>query len=145
MTSSGDAAPAVTERHRPNPLRWLGYAFGMGLPRRNRTWVLYDTTTGTWWLRHLARAMVQLVIPIVLVCVFIPGAAWIRIVTAAAATLLALVFSFAYMVETTEHRLVKAGYPAGLGEQTRQQQAVRSQNEANARRRARIAARAAKR
>lgn len=140
-TENSRADVASAERHRPNPLEWLGYAFGRGLPVRNRTWVLYDTTCGTWFLRHFARALVQLAIPIVVVCVLERGPAWIRVVTVIAASAMGLVFSVAYMVETTEHRLVKAGYPAGLGEQTRQQRAVQNQNEATARRRERIAAR----
>jgi hypothetical protein len=136
---------SATDRSRPTALRWLGYAFGGGLPAANRTWVLYDTTCGTWYLRHLARALVQLAIPIVVVLVLLPGSAWIRVVTAGAATLLGLIFSMAFMVETTEHRLVKAGYPVGLGERTRQDQAIRAQRDASARRRERIAARAAAR
>ena len=136
---------SATDRSRPTALRWLGYAFGGGLPARYRDWVLHDTTCGTWYLRHLARAFVQLAIPIVVVLVLLPGSAWIRVVTAGAATLLGLIFSMAFMVETTEHRLVKAGYPVGLGERTRQDQAIRAQRDASARRRERIAARAAAR
>lgn len=40
--------------------------------------MLYDTTTGTWWLRHLARAFVQLAIPLAGVLLFIPGPFYIR-------------------------------------------------------------------
>ena len=145
MSPTRTEEPDNAARVRPGVLHWLGYAFGKGLPERNRTWVLYDTTSGTWFLRHLARALVQLAVPIALVCVFLPGPAWIRVVTVLASSLMGLIFSFAYIVETTEHRLVKAGYPAGLGERARQQHALRSQNESSARRRERIAARAAKR
>ena len=45
---------------RPNPLQWLWYAYGGGLPERHASWVLHDTTTRTWWLRHLLRAVVQI-------------------------------------------------------------------------------------
>ena len=41
---------------RPDPLRWLWYAYGGGLPARFAPWVLHDTTCRTWWLRHLVRA-----------------------------------------------------------------------------------------
>lgn len=140
---SSEADPKMPERHRPNPVQWLGYAFGRGLPAGNRTWVLSDTTCGTWILRHLARALVQLAIPIVMVCVLLPGPAWIRVVTVLAASVMGLIFSVAYMVETTEHRLVKAGYPIGLGEQARQHRAVQSQHDSSDRRRERIASRAA--
>jgi hypothetical protein len=141
MTRNQNAA----DRQRPAALRWLGYAFGGGLPAAHGSWVLHDTTCRTWYLRHLARTLVQLSIPIVLVSVLLPGSAWIRVVTVVAASLLGLIFSVAFMVETSEHRLVKAGYPVGLGERIRQDQAVRAQQDANARRRERIAARAAAR
>src|SRR5687767_11313906 len=39
---------------RPAPHRWLWYALGGRLPARHRGWVLFDTTTGTWGLRHVA-------------------------------------------------------------------------------------------
>jgi len=61
---------------RPAPHRWLGYAFGGRLPARHRGWVLHDTTTSTWWLRHLARTGVQLAVPIALVVVLLP-APWV--------------------------------------------------------------------
>ncbi len=141
MTKSDSAA----DRQRPGALRWLGYAFGGGLPATNRTWVLHDTTCGTWYLRHLTRALLQLAVPIVVVSVLLPGSAWIRVVTVVAATVMGLIFSVAFMVETTEHRLVKAGYPVGLGEQIRQQEATHAQQDSSARRRERIAARAAAR
>jgi hypothetical protein len=131
-----------TDRPRPTVLRWFGYAFGAGLPAANRTWVLHDTTCGTWFLRHLARTLVQLAVPIILVSALLPGSPWIRGVTVVAATVMGLIFSLAFMVETTEHRLVKAGYSVGLGEQTRQDNAVRAQQVSSARRRERMAARA---
>ena len=45
---------------RPGPLRWTWYAFGGKLPDRHREWVLNDVTCRTWWLRHIARSLVQL-------------------------------------------------------------------------------------
>jgi hypothetical protein len=42
-----------------NPLRWIAYAYGAGLPPRYRTWVLHDVTTRTWVLRHITRSLVQ--------------------------------------------------------------------------------------
>ncbi len=75
---TADTGPVV----RPGPLRWLWYALGGGLPARHRSWVLHDTTTRTWALRHVVRAMVQLAIPITLVLTLVPGrsgsAAWRR-------------------------------------------------------------------
>jgi hypothetical protein len=49
------------DRVRPNPLRWVAYAYGAGLPPRYRTWVLHDVTTRTWVLRHITRSIVQFV------------------------------------------------------------------------------------
>jgi hypothetical protein len=49
--------------------------------------------------------------------------------------LMSLIYSLGYLVETTEHRLVKAGYPAGTGEAVRQQRATSQHSEATARRR----------
>lgn len=140
-----DGTPEGDPRQRPGPGRWILYAFGAGLPSRHHTWVLYDVTTRTWWLRHLARMLTQLFVPIVAVCVFVPVSAGIRVAMAVGATFLALIFSLAYVVETNEHRLVKAGYPAGTGQRIRSKRALEEQYAANARRRERIAARRARR
>lgn len=104
---------------RPGPLRWLAYAYGAGLPERYDEWVLRDTTSRTWWLRHLARAIIQIAPIIVGVMLLLPGPLWIRLAIVFGGGLLSLIFSFAYVVETTEHRLVKAGYASGTGERIR--------------------------
>ena len=98
---------------RPAPHRWLWYAFGGGLPVRHRGWVLFDTTTGTWWARHVVRMLVQLAIPIALVVVLLPAPIPLRLAVAGGGIFLGLIYSLAYMPETTENRVVKAGYPAG--------------------------------
>jgi hypothetical protein len=126
---------------RPGPWLWLRYAFGAGLPDRYREWVLRDTTAPTWILRHLARAFAQILLLIVAVLVFVPGPFWIRATMAVGGILIALLFSLAYMTETVEHRLVKAGYPSGTGEAVRERRVTRTRTEALARRRERIAAR----
>ncbi|WP_237493835.1 DUF5313 family protein [Modestobacter sp. L9-4] len=110
-----------TRLHRPGPLRWLGYAMGAGLPARHRAWVLHDTTTSTWGQRHLARALVQMAVPIALVLLLVPGPFWIRGMTALGGLLLGLIFSFAYMPETTENRVKKAGFPPGTAQAVRDQ------------------------
>jgi hypothetical protein len=102
-------APVV----RPAPHRWLWYALGGGLPRRHSGWVLFDTTTGTWWARHVARSLVQMAIPIALVALLLPAPWGLRIAVAGGGVALGLVYSLAYMVEATENRVVKAGYPVG--------------------------------
>ena len=109
------AAPLV----RPGPLRWIWYALGGGLPRRFSPWVLHDTSTRTWFLRHLARTMVQLAVPITLVLVLVPGAFWIRGMAVFGGILLALIYSIAYVTEFLENRAVKAGYPVGSAQAAR--------------------------
>src|ERR1700753_773160 len=130
---------------RPGPFRWLAYAFGAGLPERYDEGVLHDTTTRTWALRHLARVMLQLSPVIIAVLIFLPGAFWIRLTACFGATALALIFSFAYVVETTEHRLVKGGYRSGIGEIVRRDRADAARTVATAERMNRIAARRARR
>jgi hypothetical protein len=130
---------------KPTPLQWLRYAFGAGLPSGLREWVLHDTTGPTWIWRHFARSLVQIAPIIALVVVFVPGAAWIRIVAVVAGGLMALLFSLAYMVESNDWRLAKAGYPAGLGERIRQERATRKQSSDAAARRERAYQRAARR
>jgi hypothetical protein len=129
---------------RPGPLRWFGYAFGRALPPRYRTWVLHDTTTDTWVLRHLARAAVQLFVPVVLVLTVVPGPFWIRGMAAIGGVLMGLIFSIAYITETTEHRLVKAGYPAGTAAEARHRVTTARQAEESQRRHEAAARRAAK-
>lgn len=129
---------------RPNPLWWLWYAVGGRLPARYSPWVLHDTTTRTWVLRHLTRAMVQLAVPIGLVLVLLPGEFWIRGMTALGGVLLALFFSVAYMPEGTEHRVKQAGYPVGTATARRDEAARLREAEESERRRAAAARRAAR-
>jgi len=141
-----EIAPATTVTHiqppkRPGPVRWLSYAFGAGLPAEFDEWVLRDTTSRTWVLRHVARALVQLAPVIAAVLVFVPGPFWIRGVGAIGATAMALLFCFAYMVETTDRRLTKAGYPSGIAEEIRRDRSAAARTEATLRRRTKAAAR----
>jgi len=138
---TGAEAEAV---RRPNPVWWLWYAMGGRLPERYRGWVLHDTTTRTWVLRHMARMFVQLAIPIALVLIFVPGAFWIRGMAALGGILLAMFFSVAYMPETTENRVVRAGYPSGTATVHREQAALMRQQRESQRKRAAAAKRAAR-
>lgn len=104
---------------RPDPVRWLWYAYGGGLPRRFAPWVLHDTTCRTWALRHLVRAVVQIAPFVIAIIVFVPGPLWLRMMCALGGSIMGLIFSLSYVHETVEHRLVKAGYPAGTGPATR--------------------------
>jgi hypothetical protein len=101
---------------RPGPARWMRYAFGGSLPPEFDEWVLHDTTARTWVLRHLVRALVQISPLVLVILLFLPGPVWIRVVGVVAATAMALLFSLAYMAETTDRRLTKAGYPSGTAE-----------------------------
>jgi hypothetical protein len=145
MTESREASGSSAEPVvRPAPHRWLWYALGGRLPERNRGWVLRDTTVGTWWLRHLARMLVQLAIPIALVLVVLPAPWGLRAACAGGGVVLALIFSLAYMPEVTENRVIKAGYPGGTASAQREQAArLRTQRD-NERRRGAAAKRAAR-
>jgi hypothetical protein len=106
--------------------------------------VLRDTTTGTWWLRHLTRMLVQLAVPIAVVLAVLPASWGLRAACAGGGVILALIFSLAYMPEVTENRVIKAGYPAGTAGAHREQAArLRAQRD-NERRRAAAAKRAAR-
>ena len=120
------------QRSRPSPAQWLWYALGGGLPRDLSPWVLADTTGRTWVWRHVSRALVQLA-PVLVVCVvFVPVPLVYRLSAAAGGLLLGLLFSLAYMVETTEHRVVKAGYPSGTAGRVRSERVERERVERRA-------------
>ena len=129
---------------RPAPHRWLWYALGGGLPVRHRGWVLHDTTTDRWWLRHVARSIVQMSIPIVAVMVLLPAPWQLRAAAAGGGVFLGMIYSLAYMNETTENRVVKAGYPAGTAEALRDRASLVRQQHETERRRAAAAKRAAR-
>jgi hypothetical protein len=116
-------------RTRPTVLQWLRYAYGGGLPRELSGWVLRDTTARGWVRRHLVRAVVQL-LPLLVVClVAVPSPLGYRISAAVGGLLLALMFSMSYIVETTEHRVVKAGYESGTAARLREERAERERAE----------------
>jgi hypothetical protein len=118
---------------RPNPAQWLWYAYGGGLPRSLSPWVLEDTTCRTWVLRHLARALVQLT-PVVVLCLLVPPVDFgFRLSAAAGGLVIGLLFSAAYMTETTEHRAVKAGWAPGTTAERRDERAERERVERRAR------------
>jgi hypothetical protein len=115
-------------RSRPNPVQWVWYALGGGLPRALSPWVLADTTCRTWIWRHLARAVVQM-LPVVGLCLAVPVPLVYRISAAAGGLLIGLMFSMAFMTETIEHRVAKAGYPAGTAARVRAERAERDRVE----------------
>lgn len=117
---------------RPNPAQWVWYAFGGGLPRRLSPWVLHDTTARSWPLRHLSRALIQLAPVEVLCLVAVPVPFEFRLTAAVGGLFIGLLFSMAYMTETTEHRAVKAGYRSGTTERVRAERSERERLERRA-------------
>jgi hypothetical protein len=115
-------------RSRPNPLQWVWYALGGGLPRDLSPWVLADTTRRTWIWRHLARAVIQM-LPVVALCLLVPVPLSYRLSAAAGGLLIGLLFSLAFMTETIEHRVGKAGYPTGTAARLRAERAERDRVE----------------
>jgi hypothetical protein len=142
VDGAGDAATARPER--PGVLRWLAYAMGRRLPQRYSAWVLHDTTTRTWWLRHMARAFVQLAVPILLVVLLVPGPLWIRLMAALGGVLLGLFFSLAYMTETLENRVKQAGFAPGAAQAGRDRVTAEREVREAERRRSAAARRAAR-
>jgi hypothetical protein len=116
-------------RLRPGPLRWTWYALGGGLPRDLSPWVLDDTTRRSWVWRHLVRALVQLS-PLLVICLLVvPVPLAYRVSAAAGGVVLGMLFSLAYMTETTEHRVTKAGYPPGTAGRVRAERVERERVE----------------
>lgn len=108
-----------TEVLRPSPLRWVGYAFGAGLPARHRTWVLHDVTTRTWVLRHLLRSVVQILPVAVVLVVVLPLPREIVLPGTVLGAVVGILYSAAFVEAATEHRAIKAGYPEGWAAETR--------------------------
>jgi hypothetical protein len=107
-------------RVRPSVLRWVWYALWGPLPDEHRTWVLYDTTCSTWVLRHILRVVAIVAIPVTAIAFWLPTNAGIRGLTAAVTGLCAVLLVVMWVNEGTEHRLVQAGYPWGIGPQIRE-------------------------
>jgi hypothetical protein len=119
-------------RTRPNPLQWVWYAFGGGLPRALAPWVLADITRRTWIVRHLTRAVVQM-LPVVAICLLaVPVPLAYRLSAACGGLLIGLLFSVAFMTETIEHRGAKAGYPPGTAARLRAERQERERAERHA-------------
>ena len=112
------------QERRPTPLQWVWYALGGGLPRELSPWVLADTTGRTWIVRHLVRAVVQM-LPVVTLCLLVPVPLAYRLSAAVGGLFLGLLFSMAFMTETIEHRVSKAGYPPGTAGRLRAERAER--------------------
>ena len=143
-TPTAEPGPPAEPVLRPAPHRWLWYALGGRLPQRNRGWVLFDTTTETWWARHIARTLVQMTIPIALVVTLLPAGWGLRLAAAGGGIFLGMIYSIAYMGEVTENRVVKAGYPVGTATARREERSLLEQKKESERKRAAAAKRAAR-
>jgi|SRR5271166_1104272 len=97
---------------RPDPVRWLGYAFGGTLGPRYREWVLYDFTSRARWVRHVVRAVVE-VMPLAALVMLIFGFGWISLVALVGGLLLSLMYSVAFFNQSAEHQLLQHGIPWG--------------------------------
>lgn len=122
-------------RRRPTAWQWLRYCVGAGLPADLSEWVLHDTTTRSWALRQVARSLVVISPLILVLLVLVPGPFWIRALSALGGLLMSLIYSLGFLEETAEHRLVKAGYPAGAGAALRQRRAAQGRSAATGQRR----------
>jgi hypothetical protein len=111
---------AVDRLIRPGPLRWLWYALGGGLPPRYRDWVLHDVTARTWWLRQIARALMQALPVGLVVGLLIPGSLVIRVLAVLGGVFVAMIYVLAFIDEAVEHRAVKAGFPRGYAKAMRE-------------------------
>jgi hypothetical protein len=138
LRSEGIVPP---KRVRPNPLAWLMYAAWWPIPERHRGWVLYDTTCGTWVLRHLARLLALIAVPMLALAIWLPADGGIRALTCVTTGLCAILFPTLYVNEATDHRLHQAGWPPALGPRIRETRANHGQSFANAARRDRAAQR----
>lgn len=104
---------------RPDPVHWVLYAFGAGLPGRHRSWVLHDVTTRTWLLRHFARSLVQIAPFAVVIYFLVPGEPAIRVTAVLMGAALGLFYAAMFAEPMAEHRAIKAGYPEGTAESVR--------------------------
>jgi uncharacterized membrane protein YoaK (UPF0700 family) len=126
---------------RPGPLLWLRYAFGGGLPPAYSPWVLHDTTAPSWLVRHLARVLVMLVVPIAALVALLPTSGYLRALTAFTTGACVVLLMSILASDITERRVFRAGYPWGTGAATRAEHAVSAQARTAQRYRERMARR----
>lgn len=94
---------------RPNPIEWVGYAYGATLPESKRDWVRNDLTGPMATPRHLIRTQFAFS-PLYLAMFFVfDGEVWIRALMVLLAVLLAFIFSAAYMAQNRVVRMRKHG------------------------------------
>jgi hypothetical protein len=98
---------------RPNPARWLWYAYGGRLPDRYREWVRYDNTARTWLLRHVLRvvamALPVAVVAFVLLRLFTPVPALMIVGVFVMGLLVTFFFTIGMARDFAKARLAKHG------------------------------------
>lgn len=114
-------------RKRPNPVLWLYYQYGGRLPATYRDWVLHDSTTRTWLLRVVLRALLRLA-PIMAGLALILrgwlGGPWALVLgSILLGVLVYLRFALTIAADSVDSRLTRYGYPTGYGTTVRQQAA----------------------
>ncbi|HET6877876.1 MAG TPA: DUF5313 family protein [Jatrophihabitans sp.] len=114
---------ATGPRLRPNPLLWMWYAYWGPLSERYAVWVLYDATCATWIIRHVARILAAAALPVAAIAIFLPAPAEVRVLTALLAGGCAVLFTATWINESTEHRLMQAGYDWRVGSALRTKRA----------------------
>jgi Family of unknown function (DUF5313) len=93
---------------RPNVLRWLYYAYGGRLPPRYAQWVLHDLTARTWFVRLLARALVECAPALLLL--FFPASPGLLAMMVGIVVFGVLFYSMAFAWEIRNHRLYQHGF-----------------------------------
>jgi hypothetical protein len=81
--------------------------------------VLHDSSCRTWQLRHFARAFVQMSLVAVPVLLLVPGPLWVRMLSILLGWLVGLQYALFTMEGSVEHRVRKAGFPAGAAQAAR--------------------------
>lgn len=112
---------------RPGFWRWLWYAHGGSLPEEYAPWVLHDTTTSTWLLRHVARVLTILVVPVTVLVLVIPAGAGLRALTAVTTAGCAVLLTLILSSDMTERRAHAAGFPWGTAAARRAQRSEDAQ------------------
>jgi voltage-gated potassium channel Kch len=82
--------------------------------------VLHDVTARTWWLRQIARALMQALPVGIVVGLLIPGSLVIRVLAVLGGVFVAMIYVLAFIDEAVEHRAVKAGFPRGYAKAMRE-------------------------
>lgn len=107
--------------NRPDPARWLWYAYGGRLPDRYREWVLRDLTAPHWRWRYAVHVFLR-TLPFVvvgfIVLILLPGMSpAIALAAMGIGVLFTLYFTVTSSGEFREVRLVQHGYPPGTARQ----------------------------